>query len=484
MRASSHIAPHSIRLTAVLCALLAAAALAATGPARETTTRSAPAALHLDRVNAWCSRGVTADNNAAVLLLSVLGPGCLRESIRPQTCRVLGLSPTGSGEYQPLRDFVKSVFTDDQSSERYKAVDKLRDRRSEATKGPWTAKDHPVIARWLKRNDTALDKLAAASRRSRYYIPLIPTGQTAEWTLPPLIGPMRQVTQALVARAMLRLGGGRIDDGLADLMAVHRLARLAAQGPGIVHQILGIRYDHVATDGDVAAASGRRLSAAQAKAHLDGLRRLVAFPTQRRLWQTTEIWMSDQFAVDLAASGFRKVYGGIAQMMLKIPAKDLPDCPLDAAELTRLYQLEARRTIRALAHLNWARRQAALGKLGDESVRIAGKSRAERRAFLARLAELARNDAVSNRLEITRGVYHFMATGNLLGLDPPAIEVGTGSQYPGGNSHGPGGVSGDPGRIPADAGEADAEMAPGRSGRSVHRQDDGLPKSRQGRARL
>ena len=64
---------------------------------------------------------------------------------------------------------------------------------------------------------------------------------------------------------MLKLGSGDIDGAQADLLVVHRLARLVGQGPTLIERLVGMAIESQACRGDNALATSTLLSSSQAQ---------------------------------------------------------------------------------------------------------------------------------------------------------------------------------------------------------------------------
>ena len=52
----------------------------------------------------------------------------------------------------------------------------ILEQKTQATKRPWSAKDYPYIADWLKVNEKPLALVIEASKRPEYFNPLAPEG--------------------------------------------------------------------------------------------------------------------------------------------------------------------------------------------------------------------------------------------------------------------------------------------------------------------
>jgi hypothetical protein len=133
------------------------------------------------------------------------------------------------------------------------------------------------VAEWLRANETALALVAEATRRSRYWVPLEEGRSLAETPRPSHLPRVRYVTNALVARALLRMKTGDGEGAAADLLAANRLAGLVAQGPTLIEGLIGIALRGIASKPLPVVA--RLLPAAPARSLLAGLRRLPELPS-------------------------------------------------------------------------------------------------------------------------------------------------------------------------------------------------------------
>lgn len=210
-------------------------------------------------------KGVTRENNAAIPLWQALGPGPLDASIRQRFFQELGIDPLpASGEY----------FKEPSSAQ--------RDQIDKAAERPWTAEEFPTVAKWLESNRVPLDRAVEASRRPRFYSPLIPGPR--ERTSPvmacllPAEQSLRTVVKGLVARALLRVGAGETEAAWEDLQACHRWARLVGQGPFAIGGLVGIACETVACRGGAILAHHAPLTRDQAERFLADWRSLPPLP--------------------------------------------------------------------------------------------------------------------------------------------------------------------------------------------------------------
>ena len=88
----------------------------------------------------------------------------------------------------------------------------------------------------------------------------------------------RSIARALAARAMLRLKKGQIDEAWQDLLAVHRLAGLVAQGEMVMEWHMGSASKSQACTAGRAILQDAELSPKQIESMRDDLDKLPQFP--------------------------------------------------------------------------------------------------------------------------------------------------------------------------------------------------------------
>src|SRR5437660_2738303 len=140
----------------------------------ETTYVTGPLDKHgyVDYVTALNERlrkDITPENNANVLIWQVLGPRPEGgRGMPPEYFQWLGIeSPPEQGEYLvSWPNYLKEL------SKNGAEIHAYDERRLRAAQWPWTAKDEPELADWLKRNDKPLALMLEATRRAQYYNPL------------------------------------------------------------------------------------------------------------------------------------------------------------------------------------------------------------------------------------------------------------------------------------------------------------------------
>jgi hypothetical protein len=246
------------------------AAPAATAPAtrpfaiaKETTYYTAPVRAdgtidYAEAINERLGRGVTPENNAAVPLLDAIQAG--NADMPAHYVRVrekLGI---------PARPALKPLdgVAGDGEPEGYDF----------AMQNPWTPEKAPAMAKWVEAYGPRLDKVVEASRRTRYYMPLVreQARDTVVDVLLPHLNVMRGLANALKARAMLALGKEDMEAFRRDVVALVRISRLTSHGPTLVERLVAIGCEATGLEAIQIAATGGWLSAADVERILAELR--------------------------------------------------------------------------------------------------------------------------------------------------------------------------------------------------------------------
>jgi len=350
-----------------------------TGPLRDDGYVDYVAAL-----NEQFGRGVTPENNAAVPLWQALGPEPVDEEIRAEFFRLLGIpQPPRQGRY--LVDFNNVV-------ERLgpKAGEDPDGQFDRAMKGPWSAEDCPAVAGWLQANEAALPLVVEASRRPRYYAPMVSHDDVAPMisVLLPTLGQARNVARAVMARAMLRLDSGDVDAAADDLLACHRFARLIGQGPTLIDALVAIAIDTMACQGDTVLATSGKLSAEQAAAYLAELKKLPPLPSMVDKIDVAERYMFLDAAAGIARNGPSALSGiagdggggGFSAAVLKA----ISDSMLDWDEVLRIGNAWYDRMVEAGRQPTREARNAAWTKVDDDLHELTERA-ADKQALLADL---------------------------------------------------------------------------------------------------
>ncbi len=199
---------------------------------------------YLEAVNRHFTKDITAENNACVLLYQAMGPSPEGVRMPDRFFRRLGI--------EPLPDEGKYFQT-------------WQGAIPDAVDRPWTAREHPDVAAWLKSNELPLATITAATERPRYFSPLVspdakPDGGLIEVLLPG-VQKSRELARAMAARAMWELAEGSQVDAWRDLMTMHRLGRLVGQGPTLIEYLVGVAIESLAIQGELQFLSETKPSA-------------------------------------------------------------------------------------------------------------------------------------------------------------------------------------------------------------------------------
>jgi hypothetical protein len=244
-----------------------------TGPLRPDGSVDFLAAL-----NEHCREGVTPENNAAIGFWEAAGPKEIPPEVRAEFFRLLGIGPLPeTGHYfVPFIEYLQAAEKgppawDPEYQPWREQMERKRDR---AQAKPWSREVFPAVARWLDANEKPLAVLVAGLRRPRFYSPLVAkeNGPLCQVDFPLLIP--RDAAQLLVARAMLRVKQGKTDEACQDLLAAHRVARLAGQGPTLVSWLVASVVEQSACSGDVALVHDAALTNDQIRKFRGDLRGL------------------------------------------------------------------------------------------------------------------------------------------------------------------------------------------------------------------
>ena len=309
---------------------------------------------YLAAINAKYSEGITPENNGAVFLLQALGPDILAETVRDQILARLDMPQLAAHDdyFIPFEEYQEAHRAQDntgESSETQKPspeheaiIERLLQGKTlsaqeiedllpakpptanvlpspppwllepeksppeKATEAPWSAKDYPLVAEWLEANEKPLALIMAASQRPRYYIPMLSPDDPAQVIsgIIPAVQRVRLPAEALLARAMLKVSSGDIDAAFADLLVIHRLARLIGQSPTIIERLVACAIEKMACKADVALAVSGQLTAVQAQEYLLNLQALPALPSMTESFDVSERFT----ALDVGMLCFRMGY--------------------------------------------------------------------------------------------------------------------------------------------------------------------------------
>ena len=297
-------------------------------PGKETTYVTGPldADGRIDyafALNEHLSRGVTPASNATVLLWKAFGPHPEGVTMPPVFYQWLGIkAPPDRGDYYlDLGKYARERLGAAAQAD----FDALYEQIDRASQAPWTAKQYPAIAGWLKANEKSLALVIEATKRPHYFFPLVPYpsgSKTPTLVYASLAGVQRcrELAMILPARAMLRAGEGRHAEAWDNLLALHRLSRLLTHGGTMIEGLVGYAIESIASGASLAYLGRGRLSTQQIKDCLRDLRRLPPMSCMADKIALTERLVFLDAVMAAERDGLESLNGLIQQQALALPA--------------------------------------------------------------------------------------------------------------------------------------------------------------------
>lgn len=194
---------------------------------------------------------VSSEDNAARLIVEALGPAVFATPEMAQMAYdELEMTPLpAGGDYRVrLDDLLAQQAADVGESYDVALYNELVELLIPCTQVPWSAADYPELAAWVAANEQPLEKVHAASRMPSFRHPvLLNAGGPMYEMLLPIAQELRDFGRLLALRAMQRLNSGDAQAAWQDILALHRLSRLQAQGDTLIEHLVGIANSAVAT---------------------------------------------------------------------------------------------------------------------------------------------------------------------------------------------------------------------------------------------
>lgn len=217
-------------------------------------------------VNARASKGVTPENNAAVLIAQVVSKAELSPELQAGLYKKLGIPRTAKPKQRLLGPWEFAERTVGKKHERYARA--LMKQEEESRKRLWKRKEMPELAAWLKQNRKPLAVVRKAVERPRWYGPIIHVGdnkidRALMFSLLPLAQSCRDFGRALAAEATLAVQDGRHGEAVDNLRHCHRLARHVASGNSVIEHLVGIAIERFADEATIAILKSGKLTARQ-----------------------------------------------------------------------------------------------------------------------------------------------------------------------------------------------------------------------------
>jgi hypothetical protein len=186
--------------------------------------------------NRFMSEGVTADNNAIVDLVRVLGPGALPDEMQAEFFEQLGIEPVPSeGPYfLDLAEF--GTGNGDASFDANQAFATILDR-------PWSPDDNPVAEQWLLGNSRVIEAYRLAATRTHLFHPVVIRGTSVLLRAPlPLIDRARDLTRMMAADSLLRMHEKDWPAAIQDIVAIRDLGVLLTRRGSLLQWLVGANF--------------------------------------------------------------------------------------------------------------------------------------------------------------------------------------------------------------------------------------------------
>jgi len=309
------------------------------------------------------------DNNAAPLLLQIVGTTQTNPAWQAATHKLLDLSP------DPLPPQMVALYQFRQKATGKSLLDKddweaiCRDEETAMT-APWSRQANPELAQWIDCNTHALDLLHTAVTRPRYYVPLLTRdGQPANLgeqfiyeLVMPQLAKYKGLADISIARAMSRLDAGDFDGFRHDLLTNARLSRLLTQSATLIEYLVALAIDsRVFTTAQAAAISGK-FDAAQIAVLLRDLEQLPPFPSP-----AAQIDTGDRYASLDSICKFTHV--------IPFGANRATYVPTNFNALLRTANAFNDDTLEALTKPTFTQRQLAFEQIAENYTRIFNQTR-------------------------------------------------------------------------------------------------------------
>ena len=257
------------------------------GPLNEAGTPD-----YITALNEKYGKGVTEENNAAGLLLKVMGMTASELSAPELKTDTQRKTPKAE-----IVDFLAWVRAAPNKEGLPSEVDAYR-LEGDIRRSPWKGSEHPAWARWLDDQARGLADVRRAVERPRLYVPL-GTPQTRPGDIASAINSEnnlwdgeRVIYGALLASAMRRAGEGDSAGFREDILAAMKLARLIGNGPMLLNVIAGHAIEGAAVRVvRVAATTPGVLSAGECRKLLAEMDAVGPIPGLVEVWDCQVRWL-------------------------------------------------------------------------------------------------------------------------------------------------------------------------------------------------
>jgi hypothetical protein len=260
-------------------------------------------------------KGITPENNAAVLLWQAMGPMGMSDEQFRLVCQELTIDPPSSPDYlTPVRseDVRRSLIefmrkrlnesrqkdekADDPVDGPVRAGKEPGSKEDEswmqpridlifeiAAARPWTAEDCPPLAQWVAENEAPLDLLVEAAERPEFFSPWPHLLENPEIAVADLLLPHAQAVRdgirSLAVRATHRAAEKRYGPAWQDCLACWRWADHLADSPTLVERLVAMAVRSSARDSTLVLLEAEGLPAEIAEQALADLNSITPVVT-------------------------------------------------------------------------------------------------------------------------------------------------------------------------------------------------------------
>ena len=240
-----------------------------------------------------------------------------------------------------------------------------------AIKRPWAAKEFPVLASYLQRNEKSLAVILEATKRPDYFNPVVAAPTTMGPgalvnALLPNAQKCRVIGEALAARALLRVGEGHCAEAWQDLLASHRLGRLVGRGGLLIEAAVADDIDWKASLADLAFVDRAALTPQQLLDCRRDLRQLPPLPSLADKFELGDRFVHLEFIMLLHRYGGFEFVTGEKQDVLTRWNMARADWDPALRKLNRMFD----RVVAALRIEDRVQRKAQLEQLRQELMEL------------------------------------------------------------------------------------------------------------------
>ena len=170
---------------------------------------------YVDAINNINGKGISANNNAAIAILKIIGPDKDYPEINNQLFNLLETRPP-EGPY--LSDIPRE----------------LKKEFNEVLKSPWTKMQHPDLVAWLNSNTKPLSNAPCILEQKHYYMPFCKikhksyNSMVADM-LPPGIKQIKHLCMTLSIRANMYIGEKQYNKAWADIKVIFHISSIMVQ---------------------------------------------------------------------------------------------------------------------------------------------------------------------------------------------------------------------------------------------------------------